>query len=358
VVKKDPGIDSSVLGVMSGTSLDGLDLALCGFTEKDDAYSFTIHSATTVPYPEIWKQRLSSIKDASAEKYFAMNELYGRYIAERINVFLESKAKPVAIASHGHTVFHQPHMGFTVQIGCGATIAANTGITTVCDFRSLDVARGGQGAPLVPVGDKMLFGEYQACLNLGGIANISYDNRAGERVAYDICVTNMLLNYLAETRGESFDAGGAMARSGKVDPALKKKLDALNFYTQEGAKSMGREWFEKNMLDLFEQSSLPLNDLMATAVEHIAGIIAGTLDRQKLKSVLLTGGGAFNEFLVERLKAGTSCEIILPPEEIINFKEALIFAFLGYLRLNHRTNSLSSVTGARRDSCGGAVYVV
>jgi anhydro-N-acetylmuramic acid kinase len=352
--KNKPAI---ILGIMSGTSLDGLDLALCEFKLKKGLHVFRIIKSKTFPYAEIWKQRLTSIKDASAEKYFAMNVLYGTYVADRVNEFLAGvKDIPVAIASHGHTVFHQPHAGFTVQIGCGATIAARTGITTVCDFRSLDVALHGQGAPLVPIGDKMLFGDYQACLNLGGIANISYDVRK-KRVAYDVCVANMLLNYLAEGVGEAYDEGGEKARSGRVNRELLKKLSGFDYYNKEGAKSMGREWFERNMLGLFEKSVLSVNDQLATAIAHISDVIAAELNRKKLKSVLVSGGGAFNSYLIEQIASKTKCRIILPDADIINFKEALIFAFLGYLRLNHEINSLGSVTGASRDNSGGAVYI-
>ena len=219
--KKPTDKQTLVLGLMSGTSLDGLDMALCGFSKKEEGgYRFSILKAATVSYPEIWRQRLSSIKDASAEKYFAMNALYGRYTAEKVNEFLNGTGlKPELIASHGHTVFHQPHAGFSVQIGCGATIAAGTGIQTVCDFRSVDVARGGQGAPLVPVGDKLLFSEYQACLNIGGIANISFDEK-GKRLAYDVCVANMLLNYLAGLDGKDYDRGGESAAKGHLNENL------------------------------------------------------------------------------------------------------------------------------------------
>jgi anhydro-N-acetylmuramic acid kinase len=345
-----------VLGLMSGTSLDGLDLALCRFEGADEKYTFRLLKARTFEYPAIWRQRLSSIKDASAEKYFAMNALYGRYIAEKVNEFLEeSEFRPIAIASHGHTVFHQPHAGFTTQMGCGATISANTGITTISDFRSIDVAHGGQGAPLVPVGDKYLFGDFQACLNLGGIANISYDVK-GQRIAYDICVANMLLNYLAEINGEAFDEGGEAARAGKVDQELLDRLGAQAYYSQEGAKSIGREWFEKNILELFEDSSSPVNDLLATGTEHIASVLAGELNSKAIKNVLVTGGGAFNTFLIERLRTMTTCEIVLPDEPIINFKEAIIFAFLGFLRMLEIPNALKTVTGAEVDSVGGAVY--
>jgi anhydro-N-acetylmuramic acid kinase len=346
----------TILGIMSGTSLDGTDLALCSFGETKGAYTFSILKAVTIPYPAIWKQRLSSISTASAEKYFAMDAMYGQYIAQLVNDFLEGAPRtPEAIASHGHTVFHQPRAGFSAQIGSGATIAALTGITTVCDFRSMDVAMGGQGAPLVPVGDRLLFAGYHACLNLGGIANISYELK-GKRIAYDVCPANMLLNYLSESLGADYDKGGAFAKKGKVNKALLEKLNALDYYKVTGAKSTGREWFEKKVAPLFDHSRLGIHDQLATATEHIASIIASELSSQKIRNVLVTGGGAFNSHLIDLVRAKCKTEVVLPGDDIINFKEALIFAFLGYLRLNNRVNTLASVTGAERDSAGGAVY--
>jgi anhydro-N-acetylmuramic acid kinase len=353
--KKSVKGESIVLGIMSGTSLDGLDLALCAFS-GETRYDYRILKAKTVRYPAIWKQRLTSSSTGSSEKYFAMDVLYGQYIASQVTEFLDgSRRRPVAIASHGHTIFHQPHAGFTTQMGNGAVIAARTGITTVCDFRSLDVALKGQGAPLVPIGDKLLFGDHQACLNLGGIANISFD-RKGQRIAYDICAANMLLNYLAETLGHEYDEDGTLARAGAVNKALLEKLNALDYYRKGGAKSMGREWFEKNLLNTFERSPLTAQDKLATATEHIAAVIAADLNREKIGNVIVTGGGAFNGLLISLLRAKCKAEVVLPSAEIINFKEALIFAFLGYLRLKKRINTLASVTGASRDSIGGAVY--
>jgi anhydro-N-acetylmuramic acid kinase len=353
------GNKMSVLGIMSGTSLDGLDLALCEFDENKGNYSFKITAAKTVEYNGTWKKRLSEVKDASAEAYFELNAQYGKYIAGEINVFLTAaQARPDAIASHGHTVFHQPKHGFSTQIGCGATIAANTGITTVCDFRSLDVAGGGQGAPLVPIGDKLLFAEYEACLNIGGIANISLDDKIGKRIAYDVCVANMALNYLAEKIGNSFDKDGALARSGEVIEELLKQLNNLSYYSEKGAKSIGREWFEEHVEKILEEKKYLVNDLLATYSEHISSIIAGDLNQQKIKNVFVTGGGTFNKFLIESVAAKTDCRLIIPKDAIVNFKEALIFAFLGYLRLSGKINTFSSVTGAKWDSVGGAVYLV
>lgn len=341
---------------MSGTSLDGLDMALCEFANDDISFNFKIISAKTIDYSTDWKDKLVGSKNLSAEAYFKLHAQYGKYIADEINHFLKNnKIKPAAIASHGHTVFHQPNLGFTTQLGCGATIAAHTGITTVCDFRSLDVANDGQGAPLVPMGDKCLFGKYEACLNIGGIANISYDDN-GKRMAYDVCEANMLLNFLAQKKGLLFDRGGEMAKSGSVNVTLLKQLNQLPYYFQSGAKSIGREWFETTILKLFDQTEISVSDLLATATEHIAQIIAKELNDKKLKNVLVTGGGTFNTFLIEHIQTHSSCKINIPDAEIINFKEALIFAFLGYLRLREMTNTLNSVTGARVDSIGGAVY--
>ena len=346
-----------VLGLMSGTSLDGLDLALCSFELVSGGYSYKIIAAKTVEYSALWKKRLTEVKNASAEDFFALDAAYGKYLAEEVNTFLRAAdTKANLIASHGHTVFHQPKSGFTTQLGSGATLAAQTGITTVCDFRSVDVALGGQGAPLVPIGDKLLFGNYQACLNIGGIANISFDDSKGERVAYDLCEANMLLNLLAERSGRPYDKGGEIARSGKIDQALLNSLNKLDYYKQKGAKSIGREWFEKNIEPLLSKS-MAVNDLLTTGTEHIATIIAGELNSLKIKDLLVTGGGAFNTFLIEQLQSKTTCEIVIPKEEIVNFKEALIFAFLGYLRVNQKINTLRSVTGAHRDSIGGAIYL-
>ena len=342
---------------MSGTSLDGLDMALCEFDYVFGKYSYKIITAKTIEYSALWKKSLAEAKDLSAIEYFALHSSYGTYLGEEVNSFLKKVGSiPNAIASHGHTIFHQPNLGFSTQLGCGANLSATTKITTVCDFRSLDVANGGQGAPLVPLGDKLLFEDYQACLNIGGIANISFDDENGNRIAYDICEANMLLNYLAEKTGQPYDKGGEIARSGKINQELLMRLNGLSYYSQKGAKSLGREWFEKNILDLINAESNPANSL-ATSTEHIATIIGNQLNQLNLKNALLTGGGVFNTFLIEKMRLKTGCEIVIPNAEIVNFKEALIFAFLGYLRLNESVNTLSSVTGASHDSSGGGVYI-
>ena len=355
---KTKDFNNRIIGLMSGTSLDGLDIALCEFKEHLGTFSFKIIAAKTISYDQDWKIKLSNAQHLSAIQYFDTHTKYGRFIANETNQFLNSLSiKPNAIASHGHTVFHQPALGFTNQLGCGATIAALTGLNTVCDFRSKDVSLAGQGAPLVPIGDKLLFGEYDACLNIGGIANISYNNKNGDRIAYDLCVANMLLNYLAEKKGFLFDKGGEMAKSGLVDDLLLNQLNDLKYYKKTGAKSIGREWFENNILNFFDTKEKEVTNLLATAIEHIAMVIASELNNNKIKNVLLTGGGTFNSFLIERIKLKTNSIIVIPSVELINFKEAIIFAFLGYLRLNQITNTLKTVTGANKDSIGGAVYL-
>lgn len=348
-----------IIGVMSGTSLDGIDLALCEFNFIKGLFSYNLIKAKTINYSPTWKKILSSAHNLSAVSYFKTHAAYGNFIAQQINKFLKkSKFSPVAIASHGHTVFHQPNFGFSSQLGCGATIAAKTNKITICDFRSLDVANSGQGAPLVPIGDKYLFGEFEACLNIGGIANISFDNKKNDRIAYDVCVANMLLNYLAEKTGAPFDRGGELAKAGKIDEALLNELNGLDYYSKKVAKSIGREWFEKNILIFFKNNKQSLNDLLATASEHIACVIANDLNNHNFKTVLVTGGGAFNSNLIARIKSKTNCKIIIPSSKIINFKEAIIFGFLGYLRLNHKINTLKSVTGSFKDSSGGSVYLM
>lgn len=346
-----------VLGLMSGTSLDGVDLALCAFSQQAGKPQFKILKAKTIAYSTEWKNRLEGAKNLPAEEYFALHAQYGKFLGQCVNRFLKQSAtKPMAIATHGHTIFHQPRRGFSTQLGCGATLAATSGITTVCDFRSLDVALGGQGAPLVPIGDALLFNAYDACLNLGGIANISYTHQK-KRLAYDVCGANMLLNHLSALSGKDYDKGGKMAASGKLIPDLLKALNQLPFFTQKGARSLGREWFEQDVLPLFKLSENTVEDLLATSCEHIAQVLSKELNKLPQKAVLVTGGGAFNTHLMDLLREKTKCRIVIPDKQTVAFKEAIIFAFLGYLRLQEKTNTLASVTGAQHNSVGGAVYL-
>ena len=349
------------IGIMSGTSLDGMDIALCEFTEPAVASSkdwgYTILRAETYSYEEEWRQRLENAHLTDAASCWKLHVDFGHYTGQRINSFLAGSTTRVDfIASHGHTVFHQPHNGFTCQIGDGAAIAAATGIKTVCDFRSTDVAHGGQGAPLVPIGDQLLFGNYQSCLNIGGIANISF-NENGQRIAFDVCPANMVFNFLAKQAQQAYDKNGEMARSGTIDPSLLHQLNELRYYQQADKKSIGREWVEEKFMQVLSRLNLSVATKMATVVEHCAQQIAAVINKNKLNNVLLSGGGAYHRFLVERIGAHSKAELIIPDNKTIEFKEALVFAFLGLLRLDEKINCLRTVTGADKNSIGGAVYL-
>ena len=342
---------------MSGTSLDGIDLALCDIDDN----GYKVLAAETVPYYEEWRRRLSTLENASAYEYVLANVELGHHFGKVINRFLKGKERPDAIASHGHTIFHQPHIGLTTQIGDGDAIAAETRLPVVFNFRTLDVALGGQGAPLVPIGDELLFGDYDACLNLGGIANISYRD-GGRRVAYDVCPCNMVLNRLAAMLGYPFDKGGVNARGGQVQTCLLHALDALEYYDATGPKSLGKEWFVGQFWPVVKDfigvvpSLSTVRDALATVSAHIAMQIGRVLERQQIKTLLVTGGGAWNSYLIEQMgEYSPSTEITVPDELTVNYKEALIFALLGYLRLTDKVNTLASVTGAKCDSVGGNI---
>lgn len=337
---------------MSGTSLDGIDLCLCQFNKTENKTSFKILAAETIQYEKKWKEILSNIHKASAKDYFETNALYGKFIAEKIINFLhKNNLTADYIASHGHTVFHQPQLGYSTQIGCGATIAALTGIDTICDFRSLDVALGGQGAPLVPIGDRDLFGDNEACLNLGGIANISF-SKNNQTLAFDICMFNLVLNYITKKINLEYDAFGQLASIGKINLNLLK--DLLNIQTH--FKSLGREFFENEFLPILEGIELSTNDKLASCVEYMVIKITTTIHENNLKSILITGGGAYNTFFVHQLRKRFDGIVNVPSADIIEFKEAIIFAYLGYLRIHEEVNTLKSVTKSSRDSIGACVY--
>lgn len=342
----------TIAGLMSGTSLDGLDIALCRFSTEGGKPVYELLAAETIAYEAVWKERLRNVFDATAEQYFKLNSLYGEYIAAEVNAFLKKNGHHADyLASHGHTVFHRPQLGFSTQIGCGATIAAHTGIATICDFRSLDVALKGQGAPLVPVGDRDLLPVFESCLNIGGIANISF-TKSGHTSAFDCCIANMALNYLAEKTGKPYDVDGNLAASGQVNKALL--TDLLNLHSDQ--RSLGKEWFDARFLPALEKHGGSIPDQLATCVEYTALMIGDVLKQHKLNSVLITGGGAYNAFLLNRLRAQYSGQLEIPSDAVIQFKEAIVFAYLGYLRATEQTNTLHSVTKASRDSIGGCIY--
>lgn len=350
--------DFKVIGLMSGSSLDGVDIAYVNFSHDNKRWFFQIVEAGNIPYSSYWKEQLSEAFNKSKEELADLDKEYGRYLGNITKRFIEKyELEPKLIASHGHTIFHRPEEGFTLQIGNGQEIANATGIMTINDFRSEDVSKGGQGAPLVPIGDRHLFAEFPICLNIGGIANVSYEMN-GRRVAYDICMANQLLNYLANKLGYDYDNNGQFAKQGKVDKELFDILNDNAYYKQDAPKSLGREFFENVQHKIIDESSLSINDLLATATEHIAHQIVKSTDNLEKSKMLVTGGGAKNNFLIERICSLSKHEIVIPDVMITDFKEALIFAFLGVLKMEGKINVLSSVTGASSDSSSGKKYQV
>lgn len=345
-----------VVGLMSGTSLDGLDIALCQFEKHEAGFSFEIQQAETIRYPARIAQGLSHCHAWEALPFIDFHREYGLFLGQSVRHFLETyNLQADLVASHGHTIFHNPAQGRNFQLGDAAALAVSSKLTTVADFRSQDVCLGGQGAPLVPVGDDLLFSEYRYRLNLGGFSNISYRNEQGLQ-AHDVSPFNLVLNYLAAKLGLAYDDKGRMASSGVVYSELLNQLNDLPFYRLNGPKSLGREWLETSVFPLLEQANLSIPDALCTFVEHAAIQIGISLAGNSDDSVLITGGGAYNQYFIERLKALTSVKIILPEDKLINFKEALVFAFLGFLRMNHLPNVYHSVTGASQDSISGSVY--
>lgn len=345
------------LGLMSGTSLDGLDLCLVSFgIEDNDARTYSILKAETIAYDTPLQSKLVEAENMSGLDILKFNNEYGRFLGQSALAFINKHGiKPRFIASHGHTIFHQPNEHFTYQIGSGACIAAETGITTIADFRSLDVALQGQGAPLVPIGDELLFHQYDYCLNLGGFANISA--RLNEqRIAYDICPVNIVLNTFTRKIGLEYDAGGVMARSGSCNQNLLQELNALPYYKQSIPKSLGKEWVLSECMPVINKYDIDLIDILHTFSHHVAIQLSAHVAQGK--SVLVTGGGSYNSFIIDLFKSYSNANIIIPDDFTIQFKEALIFAFLGLLRLEGNNNALRSVTGARIDNIGGCVYAM
>lgn len=345
------------IGLMSGTSVDGLDVCCATFTYKDGKWSFHIDCARGYDYPAHLKAKLGrEVQNMSAYDFVAFHSEYGRFLGERVNDFMkEFGVKPDIIASHGSTVFHEPQKKIMYQIGDGAAIAAVTGIPTVSDFRRLDIMLGGQGAPLVPIGDNLLFGEYDYCLNIGGFSNISW-REGDKRIAFDISPVNYVINRFTRQIGLEMDRDGLIAVKGTVCQPLLDKLNSLDYYSKTWPKSLGREWVEANVFPLLDASGLSLEDLLRTYYEHCAHQLARVTVPGR--SLLVTGGGAYNKFLISRMEDLSGCRIVVPEPAIIEFKEALIFAFLGVLYMFDQPSCLQSVTGASRDNIGGMLFKV
>jgi len=348
---------SLILGLMSGTSMDGLDISCARYYQKHNAWHYELIASETITYD-------SKIKSDLLNTFHKVSDLedmdvkFASWLSNYIKDFLKKYNLQIdLISSHGHTIFHDPKNGYTKQIGLGSVIAENVGVPVVSNFRQQDIDLGGQGAPLVPIGDQLLFSEYDACINLGGIANISFDFK-GKRLAYDISPCNMILNFLAKKSGKDFDEYGKIASKGQVDKILLNKLDKIIYYDLNIPKSMGKECVNQYFIPVLNKSNKNNNDILATCVEHIAIKISNALSEFNISKSLLTGGGVFNKYLVARILHHTKTQIIIPNKDLVNFKEAIVFGFLGLLKVLDKHNCLSSATGAIRDHSSGDIYMV
>jgi len=358
------------IGIMSGSSLDGLDIAFAEFHETSGKWNYEIKAADCLAYGDQWVQQLQYATQLSALEYYRLHTAYGHYIGEQVSRFIEDNGlqyQVQLIASHGHTTFHEPHHKMTAQLGDGAAIASVTGINVVSDLRSIDMALGGQGAPIVPIGEKLLLGDYDFFLNIGGIANISFNN-PHSYIAFDICPANRVLNMLAMEAGSPFDESGAMAATGTIREPLLNRLNALEYYSSAYPKSLANNFGTDVIFPLIKEAGYDTRDALRTYGEHIViQIRNATADIQKKylppskgSKLLACGGGVHNIFLMERLKETLQpcgVEIVIPDKKLADFKEALIMALIGVLRWREENNVMASVTGARRDSIGGAVWI-
>ena len=350
---------------MSGSSLDGLDIIFAELHSDGGNWSYQIREADCYPYTSEWKEKLSSSVHLNARDYLLLHSEYGHYLGQEVNRFIREKGiefQVGLIASHGHTSFHLPGQGMTAQLGDGAAIAAETGLPVVTDLRALDVAFGGQGAPIVPIGEQLLLKGYDLFLNLGGIANLSIA-REGRPIAFDVCAANRVLNMLAGQAGKEYDAGGALAATGKVNEALLQELNSLPYFALPYPKSLANSFGTDEIYPVITRYNLTVPDALCTFTEHIVMQVAEAVHKHASPGphqMLVTGGGAFNTFLATRLHSILSAKgvtVVIPDEKLVNFKEALVMALIGVLRWRQEYNVMASVTGAKRDSIGGAVWI-
>lgn len=343
---------------MSGTSLDGIDIAYVKIINTEN-YKFEILKATTIPYTKQWKSTLKNGFHLKGEELTKLDADYGVFLGEIIQNFITKNDVPTVdyIVSHGHTIYHNPAKNYTLQIGNGPYVTSITGIKTICDFRSQDIALGGQGAPLVPIGDMLLFSEYDYCLNLGGFSNISLDKN-NQRIAFDICPVNIVLNHYVSALNLEYDDKGVIASGGEIDLTLFNELNSLPFYNDSKPKSLGYEFIVETIIPIIDKYNLETKGVLRTFVEHVAIQISRKVESNALKTILITGGGAYNTFLIERIQWYTKTKLIIPNDTIINYKEALVFALLGFLKDEGQNNCLKSVTGASKDHSSGVIFEI
>lgn len=347
---------------MSGTSLDGLDLAYCHIWEDKGKWQFEIKKTYSISYTAEMQKELKDSIFLSAENLLQFHNTYGTWLGEQALGFIQkNKLEVNYIASHGHTSHHRPELGLTFQLGSGQHLANASEHKVICDFRSNDLALDGQGAPLVPIGDRLFFSEYDFCLNLGGISNISFEAK-NKRIAYDIGLANMILNYITRKIDLDYDKDGKLGRSGEINQNMLQRLNDLKYYLLPHPKSIGYEWFVEEVVPIVEETEDTIENLLHTAVHHICEKVTQQIKLNSGKSkqrLFITGGGALNSFLIETLieKLEKQIEVVVPERMLIEFKEALVFALMGVLRVEQQINVLKSVTGAKRDSSSGVIFL-
>lgn len=363
----------SVIGTMSGSSLDGLDIAWAYYNLTDEDTSLSVHctlkAAVTIPFNDEWIARLRALPSGSAYELAWAHTHFGRYCGTLIRQQMDEwQVLPDFIASHGHTIFHYPQAQFTTQIGCGAAIATATGVPTVCDFRTHDISIGGQGTPLAPIADKYLFGGYDFYLNIGGIANISC-NVGGKFIAFDTSAANQLLNALARQVGLEYDKDACISYGGQCNEDLLARLRAYPYQHTVYPKSLDNNQIKNDLLPIvLENAKLSVPDTMRTVVEWIAYEVAKSIEQiqtiekleVKQRTLFISGGGGYHPLLVERIKAycaAQNIQVHIPEQQVIAYKEALLMGLVGVLRIENKPNCLASVTGAAYNSVGGAIYM-
>jgi anhydro-N-acetylmuramic acid kinase len=349
-----------LIGLMSGTSLDGLDIAHVQFDFSEKIVQYELVNHDHQPYPEELKNSLLNFSHSNIASLYILDKTLGKFYADSVNQFVQknklNKRAIHAIANHGQTILHQPQNGFTLQIGCGETLSTLTGMTVIDNFRTKDIVLGGQGAPLVPIGDFELFKDKaDTFLNIGGFCNISFEEK-DQIKAFDICPGNLPLNKLVQSKGLEYDKDGQLASQGEINFFLLDLLNSLEYYALEGPKSLGTEWLEEHFYPLLKFDK-DIESNLRTVIEHIAIQVSTFLNEKSIKSIFVSGGGIKNKYLIERIQSYFNGEIIIPDDNIINYKEAIIFAYLGAKYLRRENNIISSVTGASRSSIGGVLHL-
>lgn len=359
-----------IIGLMSGSSLDGLDMAYCKYNYENvdgqiHLVEWSIKQAETAIIPLELKYQLSNANKFDLKKLQILDVLFGQFIGNELKAFMHKHQLTSIdfIASHGHTIFHRPEEGFSLQIGNGETIAAITKLPVINHFRNKDIAQGGQGAPVAPIADRFLFNGYDFYLNLGGIANISY-HKNDTWYAYDISGANQILNALAHQLHSSFDDKGKEARSGQKIDALFHQLNKHSYIEKTPPKSLDNQFVFQEFTQCVLEHEGNTFDKLNTVCHHIAYQISKAIANAELekpeRSMFCTGGGVFNVFLMELIEdycnQNMQVAIDIPKAEIINYKEAALMALMGLLHQENIPNVMASVTGAKQDTINGELH--